>query len=103
MGRPRKEITFVEEEQEQDNVLVISPNQKQKLESLFKTRFEDASSLVSAIEAILSVHPEPFKPFALAPRVTKIFGMREGKGGLTAQQHLERVIRDATAKSAGGL
>lgn len=77
---------------------------RKRVEQLLKKApLETASQLLGQLESVFSVRVEPFDPIEISGAAFKRITLRDGYGGMTAQQHVEKMVKDAIARSVGAV
>jgi hypothetical protein len=80
----------------------LSDAERQKIEGWLKSRpIESGQQLVAQLESIFTVRVEGFEPIPISAAAFKRLGLREGFGGMTAQGHVTKIVKDAIVRALG--
>jgi hypothetical protein len=89
---------------EHDSVrgIYLKDGDRRKLESwLRKQPIETAAQFMAIIEGIFSLRVEPFDPISISGAAFKRAMLRDGFGGMSAQEHINKIVKDALVRALG--
>lgn len=82
--------------------LYIKDADRRKLESWLKKQpIENTAQFLAIIEGIFSLRVEPFDPIPVSGAAFKRMMLRDGFGGMSAQEHINKIVRDALVRALG--